>query len=176
MVVISFLPVHSAPLGGFSGIVGPVGDVPGILGERDFRNRETAAELIKAGIARDRALFNFRLGDPVWNILLDLYVAERRGKRISTSSLGIAAAVPRSTAQRCIAALVREAKLVRYPDEGDARRYWIALSAGSRLVLDSYFDAVRAGLDRGTQAEGGGQVNSQQHRRSAPDMGSSSLG
>lgn len=175
MIITSRLPVHTASLGGFSGVVVYGGDCPAPLGERDLRNRETAAQLIKAGLERDRLLFSFRLGDPVWNILLDLYVAEKRGKRISTSSLGIAAAVPRSTAQRCIAALVQEAKLVRYPDEGDARRYWIALSADSRLILDSYFDGVRAEVARTASASDGSQVYSQRKFGTAPKMGLSSL-
>ncbi len=175
MIITSFLPIHMTALGVFSGVAAYEDDSPAPLGERDHRNRETAAEVIKAGLVRDRFLLNFRLGDPVWNILLDLYVAEKRGKRISTSSLGIAAAVPRSTAQRCIAALVREAKLVRYPDKGDARRYWIALSAGSRLILDSYFDGVRAELGRRTAPESSGQVYSQVSARTRPTMGPSAL-
>jgi DNA-binding MarR family transcriptional regulator len=175
LIITLFLPVHLASHSAFSRLAVHGGDGPALLGERDLRNRETAAELIKAGLMRDRFLLDFRLGDPVWNILLDLYVAEKRGKRVSTSSLGIAAAVPRSTAQRCIAALVREAKLVRYPDEGDARRYWIALSPDSRLTLDSYFDGVRAELSRAAPTSGSGQVHSRLNARTAPTMGQSSL-
>ena len=174
MIITSRLPIHSASLGGFSAVVASDGDCPAPLGERDLRNRESAAQLIKAGLVRDRFLFSFRLGDPVWNILLDLYVAEKRGKRTSTSSLGIAAAVPRSTAQRCIAALVQEAKLVRYPDKSDARRHWIALSPDSRLILDSYFDGLRAEV-AGTPAGDGGQVDLQRETVTAPGMGPSSL-
>ncbi|HEX8449266.1 MAG TPA: hypothetical protein VF652_06715 [Allosphingosinicella sp.] len=175
MIITSRLPVHSASVGGFSGVVVSDGDCPAPLGERDLRNRESAAQLIKAGLMRDRFLFSFRLGDPVWNILLDLYVAEKRGKRTSTSSLGIAAAVPRSTAQRCIAALVQEAKLVRYPDKDDARRHWIALSADSRLILDSYFDGLRAEVARTASAADSDQVKLQRKTVTAPGMGQSPL-
>jgi DNA-binding MarR family transcriptional regulator len=91
---------------------------------------------------RSRYFDGFHLGDPVWGILLDVYVAEARGQRSSVSSLSLAASVPRSTGLRWVNVLVEEGKLIREPDSQDRRRHWVRLSQKARVALDSYFDEL----------------------------------
>lgn len=91
---------------------------------------------------RSRFFDGFHLGDPVWGILLDVYVAEARGQRSSVSSLSLAASVPRSTGLRWVNVLVEEGKLIREPDRQDRRRHWVRLSDKARAALDSYFDEL----------------------------------
>jgi DNA-binding MarR family transcriptional regulator len=91
---------------------------------------------------RSRYFDGFHLGDPVWGILLDVYVAEARGQRSSVSSLSFAASVPRSTGLRWVNVLVEEGKLIREPDRQDRRRHWVRLSEKARSALDSYFDEL----------------------------------
>jgi len=67
-------------------------------------------------------------GEPVWDILLRLFVEHDEQKRISVSDLCAAAAVPASTALRWISILDAKHMLVRRPDPQDGRRFWIELS------------------------------------------------
>lgn len=67
-------------------------------------------------------------GEPAWDILLDLYVAELRERRVSVSDACLASGVPPTTALRWLA-LLEEANLVeRHKDPHDARRVHLELS------------------------------------------------
>ena len=85
--------------------------------------------------------------DPAWDMLLDLFAAELENRRVSVSSLCIAAAVPGTTALRWIGSMVEAGLFVRDADARDRRRAFIALSPGSRQGMQRYFTAIRrAGL------------------------------
>jgi DNA-binding MarR family transcriptional regulator len=86
-----------------------------------FRRQRDAA-FSSAGY--DKGMF----GEPVWDMLLDLYVAGKRGRKISVSSLCIAAAVPQTTALRHINMMLKKGLVKRQPDPDDARRVWIELT------------------------------------------------
>jgi DNA-binding MarR family transcriptional regulator len=76
---------------------------------------------------------------PAWDMLLDLYVRERR-QPISLTSLGGATAVSPSSALRTIDVLVERNLLVRVPDPHDRRRINVRLSARAIRLLNRYFD------------------------------------
>lgn len=85
--------------------------------------------------------------DPAWDMLLDLFAAELEHRRVSVSSLCIAAAVPGTTALRWIGSMVETKLFERYADPHDRRRAFISLSGTAREGMQRYFDAVRrAGL------------------------------
>lgn len=77
--------------------------------------------------------------DPAWDMMLDLYVAWLDRKRVSVSSLCIAAAVPATTALRWIRAMEEKGHFVRKPDQHDARRIYVELSGEALLKLHRYF-------------------------------------
>lgn len=66
--------------------------------------------------------------DPAWDMLLDLFAAGLEGRRVSVSSLCIAAAVPPTTALRWISTLHEAELFERHADPSDRRRAYIALS------------------------------------------------
>lgn len=68
------------------------------------------------------------MGDPVWEMLLDLFIAKRTGKKVSVSSLCVASNAPAATALRYITLMVEKTAFVRTSDPKDGRRAWIALS------------------------------------------------
>jgi hypothetical protein len=85
--------------------------------------------------------------DPAWDMLLDLFAAELEHRRVSVSSLCIAAAVPGTTALRWIGSMIEARLFDRYADPNDRRRAFISLSATARAGMQQYFHAVRrAGL------------------------------
>lgn len=77
-------------------------------------------------------------GEPAWDILLDLFVAEERNKKISVSSACIGANVPITTAHRWLNLLEAEGFLIREYDDQDARRCYIKISAKTCAMMRSY--------------------------------------
>ena len=75
------------------------------------------------------------LGEPAWDILLDLFIHGRRGRRISVTSACTASRVPPTTALRWIAMLVEIGLVSREEDLTDKRRAFLSLSdQGERAV------------------------------------------
>lgn len=77
--------------------------------------------------------------DPAWDILLDLTAARAEHRRVSVTSLCIAAGVPPTTALRWITQMVETGLLVRIEDEIDRRRAFIALSDKAADAMARYF-------------------------------------
>ncbi len=100
-------------------------------------------EMIKMRRMRDQYFDNSLFADPAWDILLDLLAARLEGKKVSVSSLCIAAAVPPTTALRWLTGMTENGLLERHQDTSDARRVFIALSDDSTAKLTAYFDDVR---------------------------------
>lgn len=67
-------------------------------------------------------------GEPTWDILLDLFIAELRDVKMQTTSVCIGAQVPQTTALRWLALLERENLVRRYRDNEDSRRVYIQLT------------------------------------------------
>ncbi len=100
-------------------------------------------EMIKMRRMRDQYFDHSLFADPAWDILLDLLAARLEGKKVSVSSLCIAAAVPPTTALRWLTGMTENGLLERHHDPSDARRVFIALSDDSTAKLTAYFDDVR---------------------------------
>jgi hypothetical protein len=66
--------------------------------------------------------------DPNWEMMLDLFIAMEEGRRVSVTSLTIAAQVSSSTGLRCIRRMVQDGHMQRVDDSSDARRSFLLLS------------------------------------------------
>jgi len=85
--------------------------------------------------------------DPAWDMLLDLFAAGLERRRVSVSSLCIAAAVPPTTALRWIGTMHEAGLFDREADPGDRRRAYIVLSDKAQRGMRAYVGALRrAGL------------------------------
>lgn len=91
--------------------------------------------LIKARRARDSHFPPEMFGDPAWDMLLDLAAARLERRRVSVSSLCIAAAVPTTTALRWIKRLCDDGTLLREPDLIDRRRAYVVMSAATERSM-----------------------------------------
>lgn len=124
-----------------------------------FRHAEREADLLRKPkaplpdprlvktIIRHRALradfFDGDLfADPAWDILLDLTAARAEHRRVSVTSLCIAARVPPTTALRWISQMVEAGILERVQDESDRRRAFVTLSDKAAEAMARYFDAI----------------------------------
>lgn len=107
----------------------------------------TVRATIRARRLRDQHFTPELFADPAWDMLLDLYAARLEGRRVSVSSLCIAASVPPTTALRWIGTMHDADLFGREPDPTDKRRAHITLTEGAAAAMRGYFSAAgRAGL------------------------------
>lgn len=87
-----------------------------------------AKEIYRFRRKRNEFFASTLFADPSWDILLELYVLRREGRKASVKSVCIASGVPPTTALRWIGMLVKEGLLERNNDQVDQRVRWITLS------------------------------------------------
>jgi hypothetical protein len=90
---------------------------------------------------RERYFPSDVFGEPAWDLLLDLYVANAKGERVNISNACLGASVPVSTGLRWIALLEGAGLLERYPSPDDQRVTYVrptraALDAMERYLAD----------------------------------------
>lgn len=83
-------------------------------------------------------------GEPGWDILLDLYIADRRRTEIQVSSVCLDAGVPSTTILRWIARLEEDNLVYREADTNDARRRYVRLTDEGRNLMRSVLKALSA--------------------------------
>ena len=113
------------------------------LGPGEIDQPSVTAKQVRAIISqrrqRERHFEADLFADPAWDMMLDLYACWLDRRRVSVSSLCIAAAVPATTALRWIKLMENKGHLVRMPDRHDARRIYVALSPAALMEMHRYF-------------------------------------
>lgn len=99
-------------------------------------------QIIRQRRLRDRYFESGLFADPAWDILLDLTAARAEHRRVSVTSLCIAAAVPATTALRWISQMTEMGLLIREQDPEDRRRVFIALADPVADAMARYFDEL----------------------------------
>jgi hypothetical protein len=99
--------------------------------------------VIRARRLRDQFFEGELFADPAWDMLLDLFASELEHRRVSVSSLCIAAAVPPTTALRWIGSMHDAGLFERHADPADRRRAYIALSDKGMAAMRGYFAAAK---------------------------------
>lgn len=114
------------------------------------RLRRRLAEEIRAQTTRRQLVSPALLGDPCWEMLLDLLDKSMAGRTVSVSSLCSVVAVPATTALRRLDDMVAAGLIRRTRDDKDARRVLVCLTEDGTNRLRAYFDAAgaRAASDR----------------------------
>jgi len=87
---------------------------------------------------RERHLGGAPLGEPAWDILLDLFVASRTGTLRAVKEVCLASGAPEATALRYIEALIGGGLALRVRDTVDQRRRFIALTAEGHRRMTIY--------------------------------------
>ncbi|BCI69494.1 hypothetical protein SUS17_112 [Sphingomonas sp. S17] len=71
------------------------------------------------------------LSDPAWDLMIDMFVTEAKGKRLSVTSASAATRAAPTTGLRWINRLVDDGLVTRICDPSDRRRSFLALSDAS---------------------------------------------
>lgn len=81
-------------------------------------------------------------GEPAWDILLDLYVAQAEGRLMSVSSACIGSAAPPTTGLRWLGVLQQEGLVLREHDPQDQRRILVRLSPDGTNRMEDYLRKI----------------------------------
>ena len=101
------------------------------LAKREYAHRSQRQMLLDVDL----------LGEPAWDMLLDLFIADFEHRKVSVTSACIASRVPTSTALRWVRMLEQRGLFERVDDAADGRRSWIRLSATGRSHMRSLLAA-----------------------------------
>lgn len=110
------------------------------------QRRQTFAQMARATYAKRRkrtAIFGDPelFGEPGWDILLDLYIAQAEEKPVSVSSACIGSASPPTTGLRWLGVLTQHGLIVREHDPLDQRRVLVRLTDKALEAMDTYFSS-----------------------------------
>lgn len=82
------------------------------------------------------------LGEPAWDMLLELFMQFAGGAKVSTTSLCLAARVPASTALRHIGQMEEHGLVRRSPSAFDRRVTFVELTDRGVLAIGGYLEQV----------------------------------
>lgn len=105
-------------------------------------SQDEIRRILRARRARSNFFGPELFADPAWDILLELYAAERGQQKISVSSLCVGSNVPATTALRWIQTLEKRHLLRRISDPMDGRRFFVSLTEKGSRAMIGYFQAV----------------------------------
>ncbi len=123
------------------------GTAPGGWGSRTSTQSDPVevARFLYRGRAERAGYFNAELlGEPAWDMLLDLFIARSTGKEISTTSLCHAARVAQTTGLRWIGFLEDAGLVERIADENDRRVTNVRMSAEAAKRMRNFLKRYSA--------------------------------
>lgn len=115
---------------------------PALGAGADLPSVETVEAIIRLRSLRAAHVPGELLGDPAWDMLLELFHAELGGRPVTSSVLSKAARVSVSTGQRWIKALVSRGLCNEVNDPSDSERLFIRLSEKGSEAMHGYFADV----------------------------------
>ena len=101
-----------------------------------------ARKMYRARRLRDKFLPAELLGEPLWDMLLDLYIARLEGRDISVTSLCSASAVPGTTALRWISVMESHGLAERSEAVHDKRVHFVKITLEGARVMQRYLRRV----------------------------------
>jgi hypothetical protein len=143
-------PQHQPPLAPSApDLSAPINAIAGDLPGPHRRNADLARQIYafrrrRGPIFGDPELF----GEPAWDILLDLYVAQVDGKPVSVSSACIGSASPPTTGLRWLGILAQRDLIVREQDPDDQRRVLVRLSDRGLAAMDGFLSSLLSSIQR----------------------------
>jgi len=104
----------------------------------DHAQLEKARHIQAQRRLRDEVLGAELFGDPGWDLMLDLYIAQASGKRVSVTSAAIGSGKPMSTGLRWVKLLIEHCLIIREADPHDGRRSYLHLTDSALDALEDF--------------------------------------
>lgn len=120
-------------------------NVEGYEEQRNFgtSNLTRLARQIKGSRNQRDRFFDANLfGEPAWDILLTLFIADTEGYRMSVSEVIDASNVPSTTALRWIGRMIDTDIVFRYPSRTDKRTIYVSLTKAGFARMSSLLDTI----------------------------------
>jgi len=95
-----------------------------------------ATDILRLRRRRNKLFGGDLFGEPAWDIMLELYVADLSGQKLSVSGACYMSGVPLTTALRWITRLERDGWIRRIEDPFDKRRSWLVLDGETEKKID----------------------------------------
>lgn len=92
-------------------------------------------EILRMRRERETLFGKDLFADPSWDIMLDLFVSEIEGVRVTISSACIAASAPQTTGLRHLKTLESRGLIRRVDDRFDKRRAYVVLTEPARELM-----------------------------------------
>ena len=126
---------QSAALSGDDGFEALRDDSPAwqLAAQRLYAERKARSEFFPS------AMF----GEAAWDVLLDLYVAEKRNQLVCITSACVASNAPATTALRWIGMLEEQGLATRFADACDGRRNFLRISERGYALMTAYLAAIQ---------------------------------
>lgn len=87
---------------------------------------------------RNQIFAHAALGNPAWDVLLELYVQEARGYRVSLDHLALSGELRAETVYASAEVLIEAGMVERTPDRFDARVAWLSLSPSGKRGISEF--------------------------------------
>ncbi len=110
--------------------------------DAEARRLRKAERLINERCLRSKYIPTEMLGEPSFDMMLDLYIASRYLEDVSVSSLCLAARVPPTTALRYIELMEKMDWVFREKDPADGRRWFVRLTESANVRLTNWLDDI----------------------------------
>lgn len=105
-----------------------------------------AEKLYRLAMRRKQLLGPDLFGDPAWHMLLDVFISEAKGTRLSVSDVCIGSLASFATALRYLAILTESGLVTRSEDRDDRRRTFVTLAQPGLLLMLSLLEDDPPGL------------------------------
>ncbi|WP_174298969.1 MarR family winged helix-turn-helix transcriptional regulator [Sphingomonas bacterium] len=115
---------------------------PPIMPAGRQRFAEKAALLLRHRQLRKRFLPVDLFQEPGWDMLIAVYIADRKGQPVNVKTLVAMVDAPATTAQRWIDHLDKLGLVSRATDPMDRRRIEVSLTGAGQAAMESYLDAI----------------------------------
>lgn len=106
----------------------------------DYALIEKARHIHNQRRLREEILGNELFGDPGWDLMLDLYIAQASGKRVSVTSAAIGSGKPMSTGLRWVKLLIERGLIIREADPYDGRRSYLRLTPSAYEAMEDFLE------------------------------------
>ena len=109
----------------------------GELTRDQLRNVAAAAREVRR--QRTVTFPHLRLREPMWDVMLDLFIEQESGHRVSLDHLSLTGEHEAAVVNHAVAVLVTAGLLVRTPDRFDVRVVWLTLSPAGQAGMIEHF-------------------------------------